>query len=163
MNTQEEIEALERSIQSHKECIERKEKELQSLKESMEFKVNYYVNSMSIGNADYDSNTHKHFSFTGKISRNFDTNKTIGLLDRVNATLFMIQLADWANERYAMKNNTYYTICHVYNRFDYTVCGNNQNSFVRFNNADSIFLAIGTINSKLEYINMAKIFLGVQS
>ena len=160
MNSQDKINKLKQLIESHKECIAAKERELQELEKEFEYRNECYLTSLTVTNTKEYGENYKLLTLSGKI---FYKTNTDFLREQLNATLFMISLANWANEQYSERDLDYSYILYNSEDNDFYVSERRRESsltMIKFNNNDAASLAIDTINSTMQFKDFAKTFLG---
>lgn len=160
MNNQGKINKLKQLIETHKECIATKERELQELEKEFEYRNECYLTSLTVTNTKEYGENYKLLTLSGKI---FYKTNTDFLREQLNATLFMISLANWANEQYPKRAAVHSYIIYDSECNEFLLGEREWNStitMIKFNNNDAARLAIDTINSTMQFKDFAKTFLG---
>ena len=168
MDKKEEIESHIKFAKENREYFDNKiveyEKELQEL-ELTSFNRSIELQSMSVGfkGVTTPDKEFRSLEFTGHIKNSFGSES---ILNQIDATLSMIDLADWCNTKFETKKDFGFPYYIVMEKDDESLEFNFKNtdyrlSFVKFNSKQSVELAISEINKSPELTKLAKIFLGV--
>ena len=164
MDRKQEIESHIKFAKENREYFDNKiveyEKELQEL-EQLTFNRSIELQSMSVGfkGVTTPDKEFRSLEFTGHIKNSFGSES---ILNQIDATLAMIDLADWCNAQVESDIELRIYELDYPSEFSYISRQERESgTFVKFTSESSVELAISEIKKSKELTKLAKIFLGV--